>query len=66
MTQRKDGGIPGWWEEAFAEDRHWPREIVQSAMQELLESEMAECLQAGKHERTVTVTEQRSVRRQRR
>jgi putative transposase len=52
MTRRKDSGIPAWWKEAFAEDRDWLREVVQSAVQEMLESEMDECLQAGKHERT--------------
>jgi len=52
MTRRKDTRIPGWWKEALAEDRDWLQGIVQSAVQEVLESEMDECLQAGKHERT--------------
>jgi putative transposase len=52
MTRRKHTEIPGWWKEAFAEDRDWLQGIVQSAVQAMLESEMDECLQAGKHERT--------------
>ncbi len=46
-TRRRDE-----WKALLAEDREFLKGVVQGAMQEVLEAEMTEALQAGKHERT--------------
>src|SRR5437868_15162888 len=46
-TRRRDE-----WKGLLAEDRDFLKGIVQSAVQEVLEAEMTEAVQAGKHERT--------------
>jgi hypothetical protein len=46
-TRRRDE-----WKRLLAEDRDFLKGIVQSAVQEILEAEMTESLQADKHERT--------------
>lgn len=40
------------WREVLAEDTDWLRDLVQQVVQEVLEAEMDEALQAGKGERT--------------
>jgi transposase-like protein len=46
-TRRRDE-----WKGLLAEDRDFLKGIVQGAVQEILEAEMTEAVQAGKHERT--------------
>ena len=48
-TRRRDE-----WKALMGEDRDFLRTVVQSAVQEVLEAEMTEALQADKHERTGT------------
>ena len=47
MTRRKRSGIPTAWKAALGEDQDWLRGVVQKLVQEVLESEMDVCLQAG-------------------
>ena len=42
------------WREVLAEDTDWLRDLVQQVVQEVLEAEMDEALQAGKGERTAS------------
>ncbi|NIN12757.1 MAG: IS256 family transposase, partial [Gemmatimonadales bacterium] len=42
------------WREVLAEDADWLRGLVQQVVQEVLEAEMDEALQAGKGERTAS------------
>ena len=46
-TRRRDE-----WKELLGNDREFLKGVVQGALQEILESEMREALQADKHERT--------------
>ena len=40
------------WKGLLTEDREFFKGLVQTAVQEILEAEMTEAVQAGKHERT--------------
>jgi putative transposase len=48
-TRRRDE-----WKGLLAEDREFLRGIVETAVQDILEAEMTDALQADKHERTTT------------
>ena len=54
MTQVKDSASLVTWKEALREDHGFLREIVQKALQDILETEMDEALGARKGERTAT------------
>jgi putative transposase len=52
MAQAERTRKRGEWKALVAEDRDLIKGVVQEALQEVLEAEMDEALQAGKHERT--------------
>ena len=54
MAQTERTRRRGEWKGLLAEDRDFLKGIVQTAVQELLEAEMTEALQADKHERRVS------------
>ncbi len=58
MTRKKDSAKEGKWSEeirkALAEDRDVLKTIIEETLQQVLEGEMEEALQAGKSERTET------------
>ena len=52
MAQTERTRRRGEWKGLLAEDREFLKGVVQTAVQEILEAEMTEALQADKHERT--------------
>ena len=51
MTRRHDSANAAGWKEALTQDEDWLRGMVEGLVQEVLEREMDECVQARKHER---------------
>lgn len=52
MPRREDKQKRGDWKAALLEDRDFLKEVVREVLQQMLEAEMEEALQAGKGERT--------------